>query len=86
MCLCLVLGADIGGDLSEKEQSLDVKGTSVFCSDKLMVGGEQQSFATTVFWLEAQTFLRTKGSFFSFLSLPLFNQAQQLKTERAFFV
>lgn len=86
VCLCLVQGADVGGDFGEKEQSLDVKGTSVFCSDKLMVGGEQQSFATAVFWLEAWTFLRTKGSFLSFLSLPLFNQAQQLKTKRAFFV
>lgn len=63
VCLCLVHGADVGGDLGEKEQSLDVKGTSVFCSDQLMVGGEQQSFTTTVFWLEAQTFLRTKESF-----------------------
>lgn len=34
VCLCLVQGADVGGDFGEKEQSLDVKGTSVFCSDK----------------------------------------------------
>lgn len=86
VCLCLVRGPDVHGDLGEKQQSSDAKGTSVFYSDKLVVGGEQLSFTTTVFWLAARTFLRTKGSFSCFLSLPLFNQAQQLKTESTFFV
>lgn len=86
VCRCLVQGPDVRGDLGEKEQTLDAKGTSVFCSDKLIVGGEQQSVATTMFWLEARTFLRTKRSFFCLLSLPLFSQSQQLKTERTFFL
>lgn len=78
VCLCLVQGPDVHGDLGEKEQSLDAEGTSVFRSEKFTVGGEQQSVATTMLWLEARTFLRTKRSFFCLLSLPLFNQSQQL--------
>lgn len=52
----LVPGPDIRDDLGEKAAESDVEGTSIFHSDTLIIGEEQQSVLMTSFCIDSGAF------------------------------
>lgn len=54
------------------QQNSDVKGTSIFRSDKLIVGEEQQSVLMTAFCLKTRASFKNKRELFFFFASFLF--------------
>jgi len=55
------------------QQNLDVKGTSIFGSGRLIVGEEQQALLMTSFCLKTQTSFKNKRDLSCFRFFSLFN-------------